>query len=296
MPAGVHVRWRTVTGGFSWKLAGVVAAAVVLLGVAPVSSSATNVFVHSAASGELRNGRLALHGVSGRVTWISNAGRSGVVHVRRLHRRLFSDATRPATGTLHIAGHRGGDELAFRLRRPRYDGARDTVSYRVRRIGKRARSGRNVRSSQSSSARQFGAASLSIVGHPRVMGGDNGGNDCPTGVVNQTGYGLQPISASKWDTDTWSPAPDPDRAVSSTGGGQSETYESDGGFLRGCSNNVVWDLVLDPKDPARHIPPDGTFTVNVTQGWSQVPSRTCVSSNPQFVCQAAGDNWVIRPS
>jgi hypothetical protein len=233
---------------------------------------------------------LALLGVSGRVTWISNTGRSGVIRVGRLHRRLFSVAARPATGTLHIAGHHGGDELAFRLRRPRYNDARDTVSYRVRRLGKRARS------SQSSGPRQFGAASLSIVGHPRVMGGDNGGNDCPTGLLNQTGYGLQPISASKWDTDTWDPAPNPDTAVSSTGGGQSETYGSDGGFLRGCSNTVVWDLVLDPDDPARHIPPDGTFTVNVTQGWSQVPSRTCVSSNPQFVCQAAGDTWVMRPS
>ena len=90
-----------------------------------------------------------------------------------------------------------------------------------------------------------------------MTGGDNGGHDCPTGIVNQTGYGLQPISASKWDTDTWNPVPDPDRAVSSFGDTQSENYESDGGFLRGCSNTVVWDLVLDPNDPARHILPDG---------------------------------------
>lgn len=288
----------TLTGWLSSKLPGLVATAVVLIGVAPASSSATNatMFVHSAESGELRNDRLTLRGVSGRVTWISSAGRSGVVHVRRLHRRVFSVATRPATGTLHIAGHRGGDELAFRLRRPRYNRARDAVSYRVRRLSKRSPSGRRARSSQSGSSRQFGAASLSIIGHAQVMGGDNGGHDCPTGIVNQTGYGLQPISTSKWDTDTWDPAPDPDNAVSSISGTQSETYGSDGGFLRGCSNTVVWDLVLDPNDPARHIPPDGTFTVTVRYGWSEVPSRTCVSSNPQFSCQAAGDSWVIRPS
>jgi hypothetical protein len=294
---------RTLTAGFSSRLALLVATATVSLGLAAVASSAgaATTFVHSAQSGELRGGRLTLRGVSGRATWITNAGRSGVVRVARLHRRVFSAASRPATGTLHFAGHRGGDELALRLRRPRYNGRRNTVSYRVTRLAKRSSSSRRARSSQSGASREFGAASLSIVGHPRVMGGDNGGNDCPTGIINQTGinqtgYGLQPIGSSKWDTDTWDPAPDSDRAVSSIGTNTSETYGSDGGFLRGCSNTIVWDLVLDPNDPARHIPPDGTFTVTVTHGWSQVPSRQCVSSNPQYTCQAAGDSWAIRPS
>ncbi len=35
-----------------------------------------------------------------------------------------------ATGTLHVAGHRGGDELIFKLSKARYDRARRTVSYR----------------------------------------------------------------------------------------------------------------------------------------------------------------------
>jgi hypothetical protein len=286
-----------LSGGVSSKLAALAATGVVLLGAAPASSSANDatVFVHSAESGELRNDRLTLRGVSGRVTWMSNDGRSGVVQVRRLHSRVLSVARRPATGTLHVAGHRGGDELALRLSRPRYNAARDTVSYRTRRLGKRARSGEGARSSQSGGSRQFGAASLSIVGHPAVMGGDNGGHDCPTGIVNDTGYGLQPISASKWDTDSWDPAPNSDNAVSSLPSPQSETYGSDGGFLRGCANNVVWDLVLDPNDPARHIPPDGTFTITTRYGWDEVPSRTCVPSNPQFTCQLTGDSWLIRP-
>jgi hypothetical protein len=283
-----------LTGGFAKRLPALVAAAVALFWVAPahVWAGSATVFVHSAESGELRDDRLTLRGVSGRVTWMSNAGRSGVVHANTLHRRIFSLPGRPAMGTLHIAGHRGGDELALRLRRPRYDGARDSVSYRVKRLGKRP--DRRARSSQST--RQFGPASLSIVGHSQVTGGDNGGHDCPTGIVNATGYGLQPISASKWDTDSWDPQPNPDNAVSSMGTTQSENYGSDGGFLRGCSNTVVWDLVLDPNDPARRIPPDGTFTVTVRYGWSEVPSRTCVSSNPQFTCQAAGDAWLIRPA
>ena len=43
--------------------------------------------------------------------------------------------TATATGTLHVAGHRGGDELTFKLSRPRYNAARRTVSYKIRRLG-----------------------------------------------------------------------------------------------------------------------------------------------------------------
>jgi hypothetical protein len=93
------------------------------------------VFVHSARSGKLGGGRLILYGVSGQVTWAHNSGRSGVIAVRRLHRMVFSAKTATATGTLHVAGHRGGDELTFRLSRPRYNAARRTVSYKIKRLG-----------------------------------------------------------------------------------------------------------------------------------------------------------------
>ena len=133
--------WRSQRRGrWAGAAAGLVAvAAAGLLAAVPAAAQVpprdATVFVHSAKSGELGGGRLTLHGVSGRVTWAHNSGRSGVMKVKRLHRMLFSAKTTTATGTLHVAGHRGGDELTFKLSRPRYNAARRTVSYRIKRLG-----------------------------------------------------------------------------------------------------------------------------------------------------------------
>jgi len=81
--------------------------------------------------------------------------------VRRMHRLVFSGAKPTATGTLHVAGHRGGEELTVTLSQPRYNAARDTVSYVVTRMKGRL-PGRAA--GAAGSARSFGAASLSIVG------------------------------------------------------------------------------------------------------------------------------------
>jgi hypothetical protein len=72
---------------------------------------------------------VTLHDAGRRLTWLTNGGRSGVVSVARLHRRSFLPGTPPATGTLPVAGHSGGDEPTFRLIRPRYNASRQTVSY-----------------------------------------------------------------------------------------------------------------------------------------------------------------------
>lgn len=58
-----------------------------------------------------------------------------MVSINTLHRRLFQPGT-PATAALHVAGQRGGAEPTFRLSRPRYNVARRTASYRVKRLGK----------------------------------------------------------------------------------------------------------------------------------------------------------------
>jgi hypothetical protein len=153
-------RWAGASAGL------VAVAAAGLLAAAPAGAQAPPrdavVFVHSAKSGELGGGRLTLHGVSGRVTWAHNSGRSGVMKVKRLHRMLFSAMTATATGILHVAGHRGGDELTFKLSRPRYNAARRTVSYKIKRVG----DGRlPSRAAQAAGApRRFGPASLSMVG------------------------------------------------------------------------------------------------------------------------------------
>jgi hypothetical protein len=156
-------RWTHAAGG----LAAVATAGLLAAGPAgaqPVPRSDI-VFVHSAKSGELGGGRLTLHGVSGRVTWAHNSGRTGVMTVKRLHRTLFSAMTATATGTLHVAGHRGGDELTLKLSQPRYNAARRTVSYKMKRLGNGRLPSRAAQTA--GAARRFGAASLSMVGAPQ---------------------------------------------------------------------------------------------------------------------------------
>jgi hypothetical protein len=121
----------------------------------------TAMFLHSANSGELGGGRLTLHGVGPRVTWAHHSGRSGTIHVRRLHRHLFSPAAPHAIGILHVAGHRGGDHPAFRLGRPHYNAARRMVSYRVKRINNGRLPGKAAR--PAGGGTQFGSASLTMV-------------------------------------------------------------------------------------------------------------------------------------
>ena len=67
-----------------------------------------------------------MRGVSGRARYLTGAGRSATMSLRRLHRRVFL-AGKPPTGMLHIAGR--SDDLTFRLSKPRYNGSRQTVSY-----------------------------------------------------------------------------------------------------------------------------------------------------------------------
>ena len=141
-------------------------AAAGLLAAAPAGAQTPprhdTVYVHSAASGELGGGRLTLRGVKPRVTWAHNSGRHGVMRVKLLHRRLFPRAKLAATGTLHVAGHRGGDELILKLSKPRYNRAGRTVSYRARPLNNKPLPNRAVRAA--AAARRFGAASLSIQG------------------------------------------------------------------------------------------------------------------------------------
>ncbi len=271
----------------------------VLFALAPSTSGAAPLFTHSAKSGELGGGRLTLHGVRARVSWVMGDGSAGVVHVRRLHRRLFLPG-KPATGTLHVAGHRGGDEPALRLSRPRYNRARRSVSYRVTRLNGRGVPRRTARAAQGTT--QFGAASLSIVPQADLASGDNGGHDCPIGFVNETGYGVEAASESKWDTDTWDPgipfqALVPSHSKLPTGADTEIFWQSDGGFLRGCSNGGGWVLTTDPNVPTQAPPPAGvSFTLSYTYPWDGIPVKSCTSTDPQFTCVAstASNYWLLR--
>ena len=273
--------------GSTLRLVTSVALAVGLLVLVPAAAPATSggatVFTHSATSGELRGGLLTLRGVGSRLTWVHNSGRAGTVSVTRLHRRLFSPET-PPVGTLHVAGRRPGRVHAFRLSRPRYNAGRQWVRYRVERLGK------HPRASHGSGTSQFGAASLSIVGHPSRLGSsDTGGSWCGAGILNLTIHELHAASASKWDTDSWDPEIPVNDVVDNLGG--TESWGSDAGFLRGCSNTVVWVTSSDP--PA-------SFTVTTTHPWQSRSIETCRSSDPTFSCVRTFGldqvNWVIRPT
>jgi hypothetical protein len=232
-------------------------------------------YVHSAGSGELESGRLRLHDVGRNVTWTLDSGRAGVARIALVHRRLFAP-NKPATGVLHIAGHRGGEELVFRLSDPRYYAARSTVSYRAVPLTKGIRA-----ASAAAAARQrFGAASLSVVPHASLASGDNGGHDCTTGLTNDTEYLLKVVAASKWDTDSWASTIPDGRII---GPNEAQDWESFGGWLRGCSNSATWTYV--PGGFSAN-PPSVTFTVTTGYSWSSGWGNTCTSTDPQFYCVA----------
>jgi hypothetical protein len=282
------------------RLAGLALAAAALIVGAPATADASSMYVHSAASGKLAGGRLTLYGVGPNVTWTTTGGHAGVARVTRAHKQLFSPKT-PATGTLHIAGHRGGDELAFTLSDPRYNAARRTVSYRAKPIAKRIAT---ASAATAAAPRSFGSASLSVLPHATVASGSLGGNDCEAGFDNSTWYGMAFVSSSKWDSDFWEfdtrledgfiagnpnidfPAPGAP-ALQFTG----TVWESDGGLWRGCANHTTWKIVTDPEDPAKSgTPPDDvTIDFNLEWDWGQLPSFTCATSNPRFTCVLNND-------
>jgi hypothetical protein len=200
-----------------------------------------------------------LRGVAGRVTYVTNAGRSGRLSVRRLHRRIIVPG-RPATGTLHVAGQRGGEEPAFRLTRPRYNAARRTVSYRARPLNKRRLPGPGAR---------FGAASLSIVSHPQMMGGASGGNSCVVTLKNLSGVPYT-VSPSQGDHQQWRRTPPtylPDATMA--------TWKTDADAGYGCSST----LSLEVPDGFPYNPT--TFEINTT--WALGAARGTTT------CQHKGD-------
>jgi hypothetical protein len=264
--------------------------ALVALAAASLAAPATaaavpggaTVFVHSAASGKLAGGKLVLAGVSGRVSWATNSGRAGVISVRRFHRHMLRPG-KPATGTLHIAGQRGGQELAFRLRRPRYNAARKTVAYRAKPLAKR-------RAAAASGLRRFGAASLSIVPHPTLMGtSESGGATCGVTLTNNTGHDLtlQSPGFKKRRTDSWNPPPPGAIAAGATASWASESKVgdgclNDGAYLIGGSTREFVVITVGAG-------PDG-----------QIENPICTPSEPAFICSGASLSggtiaWTVQP-
>ena len=245
--------------------------------------------MHSAKSGELVGARLTLRGVGRQVTWANNRGRTGVVPIKRLHRLLFSPGTPPATGTLHVAGHGGGDELALKLSRPRYNASRGTVSYRARRLNKRTLPRRPARASGVVMSR-FGAASLSIVGAPPVMAGVPGGNQCETWFQNnipETFYSLRAVSFSMGSGNTWIANPSVPTPGTVLGPGGKTNWLSQGSSEDpGCSNSGTWEVIEIPTSGGDPISTGMTITFSVSLSSDYTFNYDCTSSNPSlFSCE-----------
>ena len=237
---------------------GLVALAAGLLAALPATAAAVpggaTVFVQSAKSGQLGGGRLVLGGVSGRVSWATNSGRAGVISLRRLHRRLIRPG-KPATGTLHIAGQRGGQELTLRLSRPRYNPARHTVAYRAKPLrGRRA-----ARAAGFRRPRRFGAASLSVIPHPTLMGtSPQGGPTCSVTINNQSDSDLTATNSDFQLIGTWHPAP-PSTIPSPLEHGRSQATWASVGTVGGrCLNAGTYTMPglgkvtfsMDSSDPS----------------------------------------------
>jgi hypothetical protein len=253
------------TGTSRLRLVGVGMAAAALVALAPARSDADSMYVHSATSGKLAGGRLTLHGVGRSVTWTTTSGSAGVARIRRAHERLFPPGS-PATGTLHIGGQSGGEESVFRLSKPRYSAPRHTVSYRAKPLAKR----RAAVMAAAAATRRFGTASLSVVPHPSLGSGNNGGNDCQASIWNPPpGNPLILQSSSKWDTDDWNPAPSDRIEVS-----DEPLIESEGGTWRGCHWEAIWQAGDWATAPL--------ITIEVSWPWTQLPTSTCTVSNPQL--------------
>jgi hypothetical protein len=81
---------------------------------------------------------------------------------------------------------------------------------------------------------------------------------------------------SKWDTDTWVLQPN----INGVSASVAATWQSDGGFLRGCSNTATFTAYAGSPDNS----PTGTVTITTTWPWTKLPTSTCSTSTSQLVC------------
>lgn len=268
---GIGVLGLRLMRGLPLRRITLAVAAAGVLGAAPVGAVAqvggATTFVQAAKGGSFQGGRLTLRGVGRSVRWktVGPGRHSGVVSFPLLERQLFSDNA-ALVATLHVASQRG--VVRLRISRPRYRARRGTVGYRVKRLDQRR------------IPRRFGAASLSIVSPPLV--GSSNHHSCQTQLQDNTAYGLQPISSSRGDLDSWAFLSPPTAVI---GSNDSANWESDGAAFKGCTNTVVWKFVSDPNNPHPPASPSGTVTLTTTYPWLGVPSYQCSSSYAGVSCK-----------
>jgi hypothetical protein len=166
-----------------------------------------------------------------------------------------------------VAGRRGVVRLL--ISQPRYNARRSTLSYRVKRL-----SGRGI-------PVRFGRVSLSILLAPG-LGGSSGDYSCQTQLEDNSAYGLEPIDSSKGELDKWANLSPPKAVI---GSNDAASWESDGALFKGCSNSVVWKLVLDPNKSNPPTPPQATVTVSASYPNDGFPTYACKPSAATVICK-----------
>lgn len=257
------------------RFAPTVAAAVVVLGLGTATAFAAPndaaLFVQTATRGTFDDGRLTLRGVTRHVAWFTDrpARDSGVVSFAAFRRSLFSHGQPAPNAALDLSGSGPSGVVALELRRARYNARRGTVSYaakRLRRLGGSRMEHLAGRLSKRPIPRRFGSASLFVDG--------GGGHSCAANLTNATSNVLLVTSSDKWNTDTWRVPSGYDPGGLTLNPTESRGWETNGGFLRGCSNAVTWNTIYGV-----------TITVQTTDPWDGPNTLTCTTSDPRYTCK-----------
>jgi hypothetical protein len=268
--------------GPSSRLVGTLVAAILVASVAVIGSApagaqkrdrASALFVVNANGGTAAaasGGEFALQitGVDPDALFFTDrpARDTGVIGVGRMLSVLSDGEVAAPNGVVEVyAGEQGPVALAVELGDLAYDEASGTLAAQARRL-KRTKGSRLAHYDDRldrALPETFGNVALFIDSSP--VGSTN---FCRTQVQNYTAQDVTLTDQFKWGTDVWDPPPPSDGFTLDPG--SISTWQSDGGFARGCGNSTTWQVE------------DGTtFHTSITDPYGSSPnSITCTSSDP----------------
>jgi hypothetical protein len=224
--------------------------------------------------------RLTLHGVDPKVVFFTDrpARDSGLIPQKELLRTLWGPGDAPPNAAVEVlGGSKSSDVLAVKLKNPRYNAHKRTISYDATLLRNLTPGLRHYRGLVDRKLpRRFGDVSLFIDS------GD-GGNTCDTRIANSADGAMVERSESIWSTDSWEDKQNPSGTGIPNDGNTYSGGVDDGGFARGCSATVTWGM------------PDGSNITIVTQDpYTGSNTFTCSPSNPSRYRCDLGSNSVIH--
>lgn len=235
-------------------------------------------FVQNATGGFRVGGqnrfRLVLERVDPHGLYFSDRPRriAGILTVPEMLTTLgFGSGEPNPNAVLQVETGLGIDAVPVELSEPRYVRERNRLSFTARRLkaaGTTARTpfrrklDRFGETLDGAIPAHFGRASLFI---------DDGGNDCQIGLKNSLGVPLTLTQAVHKDHDSWKPSGGPPGTIAP---GQTAYWRSEGGFARGCSQQVVYSS-----------PSGQPFTFEVDNPYGHDPTSFCATGGGSAACQ-----------